>query len=127
MASWSAADLRTLASSDELLVAPLRADGVTYRAPTPVWFAIVDGALYVRSARGPAALWYKAARAQQAGRIVSGSATFEVTFAPVAGPINSAIDAAYLKRYERSPYLSSVVGVDSYAVTIAIAPLSVAG
>ena len=77
MASWSAADLGTLASSDELLVAPVRAGGVT--------------------------------------------------FAPVAGPINSTIDAACGKRYGRSPYLGSVVGVDSHAVTIAIAPRSETG
>jgi hypothetical protein len=46
---WSQEDLLKIADSDDLHIAPLREDGVTYGTPTWIWSVVVDGALYARA------------------------------------------------------------------------------
>lgn len=78
MTTWSEIDLRAIAESDDLHIAPLREDGTTYGTPTWLWSVAVDGALYVRAYNGTDSRWYKAAVRQKAGRIVA-AVTKEVT------------------------------------------------
>jgi hypothetical protein len=66
----------------------------------------VDDALYVRAYHGQNSSWYQAALRQKAGRIIAAGLTKEVTFAPVAGPINDRIDEAYRAKYADSPMQS---------------------
>ena len=65
MESWSKNELRKIAETDDLHIAPLREDGKTYGTPTWIWSVVVDNALYVRAYNGKSSRWYQAALRQQ--------------------------------------------------------------
>ena len=73
MTAWTKDELRRIAKSDDLHIAPFREDGVTYGTPTWIWSVVVDDAMYVRPYNGAASRWYQAALRQKAGRIIAGS------------------------------------------------------
>jgi hypothetical protein len=60
VASWSKNELRKIAGTDDLHIAPFRDDGKTYGTPTWIWSVVVDGALYVRGYNGRSSRWYQA-------------------------------------------------------------------
>jgi hypothetical protein len=120
MTAWAQDDLRTIAGSDDLHVAPFREDGVTYGTPTWIWSVVVDGALYARAYNGRNSRWHQAALHQKAGRITAAGMTKEVAFEPVEGAINDAIDEAYRTKYRRSPYLDPMIGPRARAATVKI-------
>jgi hypothetical protein len=122
MATWSKDELRNIAEADDLHVAPLRGDGVTYGTSTWIWSVAVDDALYVRAYNGQNSRWYQAALRQKAGRISAAGLTKEVTFEPVDGPINDRIDDAYRAKYGDSPYLSPMIGARARSATVKVMP-----
>jgi hypothetical protein len=121
MSVWSKDDLRRIAEADELEVAPVREDGVTYRKPTTIWSVALDSALYVRAYKGRQSLWYQAALRQRAGQITAAGVTNDVSFEPVDGPIIERIDDAYRAKYGRSPYVSGIVGASARSATLRVA------
>jgi hypothetical protein len=123
MAAWRKAELERLAAADDLHVAPLRDDGVTYGTPTWIWSVVVDEALYVRAYNGKASSWYKAAVRQKAGRIVVSGMTQDVAFEPVDSPINDRIDEAYRPKYRGSEYLKPMIGSRARSATVKVSPL----
>ncbi len=64
MSSWLKDELGKIAEADDLRIAPVRADGVTYGTPTWIWSVAVDDVLYVRAYNGQNSRWYKAAMRQ---------------------------------------------------------------
>src|SRR6266480_2677569 len=104
MTTWSKDELRKIAEADDLHISPFREDGLTYGSPTWIWSVVVDDALYVRGYNGQNSRWYQSAIRQKAGRIIAAGMTKEVTFEPVRGDINDAIDEAYKKKYNSSSY-----------------------
>lgn len=124
--TWSAAELRSVAETDDLHISPFREDGVTYGTPTWIWSVAVDGALYVRGYNGQNSRWYQAAVRQKTGRITAAGMTKEVTFEPVEGPINDRIDDAYRVKYRGSPYLKPMITARARSATIKIMPRTVA-
>ncbi len=120
--AWPATELAAIIAADDLHIAPLRPDGVTHGTPTWIWSVAVDGQLYVRAYNGTASRWYQAAIAQHAGRITAAGLTRDVTFEPVAGPVNDRIDEAYRAKYASSPYLPPMIGARARAATIRISP-----
>ena len=122
MAGWAKDELRKIAEADDLHIAPLRDDGVTYGTPTWIWSVAVDDALYVRAYNGRDSRWYQAAVRQKAGRITAAGMTRDVTFEPVNGPIDDRIDAAYRAKYRGSPYLSPMIGARARAATVKVVP-----
>ncbi|WGS31288.1 DUF2255 family protein [Bradyrhizobium sp. ISRA464] len=125
--SWSKDELREIAVSDDLHIAPFRPDGKTYGTPTWIWSVVVDDTLYVRAYSGRQSRWYQAALTQKAGRITAAGMTKEVTFEPVEGKINDRIDEAYRSKYRTSPYLDPMIGERARLATIRINPRSDAG
>jgi len=125
--TWPADELVRIAEADDLHVAPLRQDGVTYGTPTWIWSVAVDGQLYVRAYNGRDSRWYQAAVRQQAGRIVAAGMTKEVDFEPVEGPIDDRVDEAYRRKYRGSPYLAPMVGPQARSATVRIAPRAAGG
>lgn len=123
MSNWPKDELRKIAEADDLHIAPLREDGVTYGTPTWIWSVAVDDALYVRAYSGQASRWYNAAMRQRAGRIIAAGMTKEVAFEPVDGPVNDRIDEAYRKKYRDSPYLDPMIGAKVRAATVRVRPL----
>ncbi|HEY1180096.1 MAG TPA: DUF2255 family protein [Phytomonospora sp.] len=122
MTTWSKDELRRIAGTDDLHVAPLREDGRTYGTPTWIWSVVVDGDLYVRAYNGTRSRWYQAALTQRAGRITAAGMTREVAFEPVAGAIDDRIDDAYRAKYKGSPYLASMTGARAREATVRVTP-----
>ena len=122
MNTWSKEELRKIVEADELQIAPLRADGVTYASPTSIWSVTVKGALYVRAYAGQRSRWYQAAMRQKAGRISAAGTMKAVTFEPVDGRINDLIDDAYRVKYRGSPYLGPLVGTHARSATLMVMP-----
>ena len=114
--------LSKVAETDDLHIAPFRADGITYGTLTWIWSVVVDGALYVRAYNGQQSRWYQAAMQQKAGRIQAAGLTKEVRFEPIEGDINNAIDEAYRKKYSSSPYLPPMIGSRTRAATVKVMP-----
>jgi len=124
MSSWPTERLQKIASTDDLHIAPLREDGVTYGTPTWIWSVVVEGELYVRAYNGVNSRWYKAAMQQNAGRITAAGETDEVAFSGVSGEIHEQIDAAYRTKYASSPYLKPMIGDRARAATVLVSPTS---
>ena len=120
--TWSKDELHRIAEADDLHIAPFREDGMTYGTPTWIWSVAVDGALYVRAYNGRNSRWYQAALSQKAGRITAAGLTRDVTFEPVDGSINDAIDDVYRAKYLSSPYLGPMIGARARAATVRITP-----
>jgi hypothetical protein len=120
MATWSKDTLRRIAETDDLHIAPLREDGVTFGTPTWIWSVAIDDVLYVRGYNGQRSRWYQAAVRQKAGRIIAAGLTDEVTFEAIDGSINDRIDDAYRAKYRRSPYLSPMVGARARSATVKV-------
>lgn len=121
MASFTDQEIEQIASADDLHISPLREDGVTPGTPTWIWSVVVHGGLYVRAYNGVKSRWYKAARSRGKGRVTVAGLTRDVTFEPVDGPINDAIDEAYRRKYATSPYLTAMIGARAKAATVRIA------
>ena len=120
--SWAPNELRKIAETDDLHIAPFREDGQTYGTPTWIWSVVVDGELYVRAYNGTSSRWYQAAIRQKAGRITAAGLTKEVAFEPVTGGVNERIDDAYRAKYASSPYLRPMVGARARAATVKVMP-----
>ena len=78
MSTWTKDELKRIADTDDLHISPFREDGVTYGTPTWIWSVVVRDELYVRPYNGGASRWYKAAMAQNAGRITAAGMTKDV-------------------------------------------------
>ena len=122
MSKWTKEELRKIAEADDLHIAPLREDGVTYGTPTWIWSVAVGNALYVRGYNGAKSRWYQAAMRQKAGRIIAAGITKEVIFEPVDDSIHESINDAYRAKYGESPYLKPMIGVRARAATVRIMP-----
>ena len=122
MFKWPKEELRKIAATDDLHIAPFREDGVTYGTLTWIWSVAVDDALYVRAYHGQKSRWYQAAMRQRAGRITAAGMTKEVTFEPVDGPINDRIDDAYRTKYHGSPYLNPMIAARARSATVEVNP-----
>jgi hypothetical protein len=103
MTAWSQDALQQIAGTDDFHISPYREDGATPGTPTWIWSVVVNGALYVRAYNGTASRWHQAALSQRAGRIRVAGGDWEVTFEPVDGPVQEAIDAAYRAKYADAP------------------------
>lgn len=122
MSAWSKDELRKIADSDDLHIAPFRENGIIYGTPTWIWSVVVDNELYVRGYNGQKSRWYKAAVHQHAGRIIAAGMTKEVSFEKAEGPINDRIDDAYRAKYKGSQYLAPMVGEQARSATVRITP-----
>jgi len=122
MTAWRQDELRKIAETDDLHIAPFREDGKTYGTPTWIWSIVVDDHLYVRAYNGQKSRWYQAAMRQRSGRITAAGMTREVTFEPVDGAINSRIDEAYQAKYKGSPYLAPMIGNRGSSATVRLDP-----
>ena len=120
MTAWTEDELQKIVAADDLHVAPLRDDGVTYGTPTWIWCVAVAGSLYVRAYGGQRSRWYQAALRQKSGRIRAAGSIFDVAFEPVDGPIGDEIDAAYRQKYRTSTYLKPMVGAGPRSATVRI-------
>jgi hypothetical protein len=120
---WPQDELQRIAGGDDLHIAPLREDGLTYGTPTWIWSVALGDDLYVRAYNGTDSRWYKAALRQGAGQITASGLTRDVAFEPVSAPIHENIDEAYRGKYRGNPYLGSMISPRARAATVKVLPL----
>ena len=100
MAKWTAEELDSIGSADELRLASLRSDG-SLRPYVTIWVVRSGDDLYVRSAYGPANGWLRRALASGEGRIRAGGVERDVTFEEPGPAVDAAVDRAYHAKYDR--------------------------
>lgn len=122
MADWPDTDITAIAATDDLHIAPFRADGVTQGTLTWIWSVVVDDRLFVRAWNGQRSRWYRSAIAQRAGRITAAGNTYDVTFTAADPALNAQVDAAYQAKYAGSPYLAPMIAAGPTAATVEINP-----
>ena len=128
MAAWTSDELDKTGAAEELRVASLRRDG-TLRKPKIIWVVRVGDDLYVRSAYGLEATWYRGTQVRHEGRIWAGGIQKDVAFVDVAETdhgIHDQLDDAYRAKYRRYPekFVSPVANALSRSVTLKLIPRS---
>lgn len=124
MSAWDTTTLSRIATTDDLHIAPYRADGETVGTLTWIWSVVVDDRLFVRAWNGTRGKWYRSAIAQRGGKITAAGDEHLVAFAPVDDTaLNDRIDAAYEHKYAGSAYLPPMVAAGPRASTVEITPV----
>jgi hypothetical protein len=125
MTTWPRIELDKIATAGELRIAPLRRDG---KAPKPVtiWFVRVGDHLYVRSAYGRNAAWFRRAQKQHEARIRAGGVDKDVIVLDADLTLKDQIDAAYRTKYQRhgATYVNMMVSSEARSATIKLMPRS---
>jgi hypothetical protein len=125
--TWETDELTRIGTAEELRLATRRGDG-SLSAFTTMWVVQSGDQLYVRSAYGPEAVWYRRARRWGQGRIRAGGIERDVSFVDIAlsdADTHAALDAAYHAKYDRhgSRVVATVIGPAVAAVTLRLDPL----
>lgn len=122
MPDWNPTELEQIAAAREIEISSLREDGALTK-PVTIWAVRVDGELYVRSVRGAAGRWYRAAGRRHEGRIEAGDAAVDVAFETVPHHLDAEIDDAYKHKYGYpSGPVDSVTTAEAQATTTRIVP-----
>lgn len=119
MTDWTPDELDRIGAAEELELASRRTDG-TLRPFVTMWVARVGDGLYVRSAYGPEAGWYRRAVASGEGRIRAGGVERDVRFEDASADVHRDLDAAYRTKYARfaENIVATVVGEHRDDVTL---------
>lgn len=120
MSDWPPTDLAAIDDDAELHIAAYRPDGTPHPAKI-VWHVVVDGALYLRSVRGDAGAWYRAARRTHTGVVEAGGVRAEVAFVP-DDEHDDSIDRAYRAKYGSSAAVRSITSPTARATTLRVDP-----
>jgi hypothetical protein len=125
MTKWTRTELDKIATLDELQILPLRRDG-TLRKPVTIWVVRVGDDLYVRSAYGRGAVWFRGAKVSHQAQIRADGIEKDVTVLEADPNLNDEIDAAYRAKYRRhgATYVNMMVSSEARSATIKIAPRS---
>jgi hypothetical protein len=122
MPDWNPTELEQIAAVPEIEICSLRDDGALTK-PVTIWAVRVGGELYVRSVRGEAGHWYRAAGRRHEGRIEAGDAALDVTFEETPHHLDAEIDAAYKEKYGYpSDPVDSIITAAAQATTTRLVP-----
>jgi hypothetical protein len=123
MTAWTSDELDRIGRAEELHIAPLRRDG-TLRKPVTIWVVRHGDGLYVRSAYGRTAAWFRATQTRHEGHVDAGGIGKDVAFADPDPALNDQIDAAYRAKYHRygPRYVDPIVAQEARSTTIRLVP-----
>ncbi|BDV31927.1 DUF2255 family protein [Microbacterium terricola] len=120
MSGWTDAELRELARASEVRVAGRRADGSS-RSLVIVWHVVVDGALYLRSVKGPQGEWYKGVARYFEGYLSWAGRTRAVTYT-LDSSKDTEIDEAYAVKYGTGSATQAITNDLSHQTTLRVDP-----
>ncbi|MGE5666881.1 MAG: DUF2255 family protein [Betaproteobacteria bacterium] len=123
MTEWTSDELNKIAAAEELQIASLRRDG-TLSHPVTIWVVRHGDDLYVRSAYGRTASWFRGTQNRHEGHIRAGGVDKDVLFVEADDDVNNEIDAAYRTKYHRysARYVDPIVSPEARATTIKLVP-----
>src|SRR2546422_6260515 len=123
MDTWTKSELDKIARAEELEVATERRDG-TLRDPVTVWTIRVGDDLYIRSVKGRAGAWFRAAVASHQGRVKAGGVQRDVKFVEANDAPGDEIDRVYRAKYGRyaASIVNSVLTPQARAATLRLVP-----
>ena len=123
MTTWTGDELSAIGGADELTIASLRHDG-TLRKPVTIWVVRAGDDLYVRSAYGRTAGWFRGIQLRPEGRIIAGGIEKDVAFEDADPGVADQIDAAYRAKYRRhgAQYVNAVTNDEARSTTIRVVP-----
>jgi len=121
MATWNTDELHRIGATEEVRIAPRRADG-TLRKPVIVWIVCAGDDLYVRSVNRRNAAWFRGVQAGHEGRLQAGGIDKDVDFVEVAESQDE-IDAAYRAKYAGYPgIVPNILTPETRATTLRLVP-----
>ncbi len=89
----------------------------------PIWVVQAGANLSVRSWRGTAGGWFRAAQASRAARVRAAGVERYVVLLDAGDAVNDAVDAAYRDTYGRYPsYVEPMVRPEARATTLRLVP-----
>ena len=124
MPTWTNDELDKIGGADELEIASLQRNG-TLTKPVTIWVVRLGADLYVRSYKGRAGSWFRAAQIRHEGRIQAGGIEKDVTFVEEIDPgINDQIDLVYRTKYRgyNAEYVDPMVAANARATTMKLVP-----
>jgi hypothetical protein len=123
MTSWTDDELNKIATAEELEIAALRPDGTSRKSVT-IWVVRVEEGIYVRSAYGTSAAWYRATKVRAEGHVEVANLRKDVTFEAADPAVADQIDTAYRNKYRRHgvQYVNSVTTAEARSTTIKLVP-----
>ena len=124
MTGWTSSELDKIGTAEELEIAPMRPDGTLSR-PVTIWVVRTGDDLYIRSYKGGAGAWFRAAQARHEGHIRAGGVEKDVTFVEETDPgINAKIDTEYRTKYSghSARYVNPMVAAEARATTMKLVP-----
>ena len=123
MTAWTSDELEKIGRAEELRIASLRPDG-SLRKLVTIWVVRDGDDLYVRSAYGRGAAWFRGIQVRHEGRIDAGGIEKDVTFVDADPAVNNQIDAAYRGKYRRygARYVDPIVAPEARSTTIKLVP-----
>lgn len=124
MSRWTSSELDKIGTAEELEIASVRRDG-TLSKPVTIWVVRTGDDLYVRSYKGGAGAWFRAAQARHEAQIRAGGVQKDVTFVEETDPgINAEIDTEYRMKYSgySASYVNPMVAAEARATTTKLVP-----
>jgi len=120
MATFDTDILRTLRDLDEVAIRSRQHPKTT----VVIWAVVVDGALFVRSARGAAGRWFRDVTAEPRATLEFAGRRLAVEAVRVTDPRSmERVSDEYLRKYRNSSYVRSVLRPDVLSTTLRLDPL----
>lgn len=121
--AWTAHELEKIGNADELHVASQRSDGSLRRYVT-IWVVRDHDDLYVRSAYGRDAGWFRRAASSGKGAIRAAGIERHVRFEEPERSVDQRLNTAYRTKYRRygRTYIDPMVGNAAAAATFKLVP-----
>jgi hypothetical protein len=117
---FDAAVLAALHTAQEVRI---RTSGRPDRGVT-IWIVVAGEMVFVRSFRGPKAVWYSAAMADGQASLEIEGRLVPVQVTPVDDPAtNAAVSQEFLGKYAESPYAQAMVAPEILDTTLRLSPM----